>query len=109
VWCLLSFGYWNAFDAASINLSLNSYLDKYLEIIAIFDDSTIPHVSIDEDIVVNDLAQQASGFRSNQEKLYVLKKRMFRFAIPDVSVCSWCTMLESVLLNQVQQNRTFQN
>jgi hypothetical protein len=87
VWCLLSFGYRNAFDAASINLSLNSYLDKYLKIIAIFDDSTIPHVSIDEDIVVNDLAQQVSGFRSNQEKLYVLKKngcsglplQMFRF------------------------------
>jgi hypothetical protein len=38
--------------------------------------------------MMNDLAQQTSGFRSNQEKLYVFKNRMFRFAILDVPVCS---------------------
>jgi hypothetical protein len=42
--------------------SLNAYLDKCLEIIALFDDFTIQHASRDEKIVVNDLAQQASDF-----------------------------------------------
>jgi hypothetical protein len=60
--------------------SLNSYLEKYLEIIPLFDDFTVQHVSGDENIVVNDLAQQALGFRSNQEKFYVLEKL-------DVPVC----------------------
>jgi hypothetical protein len=41
VWCLLSFGYQNAFHATSIRLSLNAYFDKYLKIIATFDDFTI--------------------------------------------------------------------
>jgi hypothetical protein len=38
--------------------SLNLYLDKCLEIIAIFDDFTVQHVSR----VMNDLPQQVSGF-----------------------------------------------
>jgi ribonuclease HI len=42
--------------------SLNEYLNKCLEIIALFDDFTVQHVSRDENTVVNDLAQQASGF-----------------------------------------------
>jgi hypothetical protein len=33
-----------------------------LDIIALFDDFTVQHVSRDENIVVNDLAQQTSGF-----------------------------------------------
>jgi hypothetical protein len=41
VWCLLSFGYWNAFDVASIMFFLNAYFDKWLKIIVIFDDFTI--------------------------------------------------------------------
>jgi hypothetical protein len=53
------------FDTTSIMLSLNAYFDKYLEIIATFDNFTIHHVSRDENTMVNDLAQQASGFRSN--------------------------------------------
>jgi hypothetical protein len=44
------------------NGSLNAYLDKCLKMIALFDDFTVQHVSILENIVVNDLAQQASGF-----------------------------------------------
>jgi len=80
VWCLLSFGYRNVFDAKSIRLSLNAFFDRCLGIIATFDYSTIQHVSIDENTVVNDLTQQASGFRSNRGKLYVLQK-------PDVPVC----------------------
>jgi hypothetical protein len=45
--------------------SLNAYLVKFLEIIALFDNFTVQHVSRDENIVVNDLAQQASGFQLN--------------------------------------------
>jgi hypothetical protein len=48
--------------------------DKCLEIIATFDDFTIQYVFRDENIVVNDLAHQASDFQSNWGKLYVLKK-----------------------------------
>jgi hypothetical protein len=44
------------------NGSLNAYLDKCLKMIALFDDFSIQHVSILENIVVNDLAPQASGF-----------------------------------------------
>jgi hypothetical protein len=49
--------------------TLNAYLDKCLEIIALFDDFTMQHISMgentvvnDENTVVNDLAQQASSF-----------------------------------------------
>jgi hypothetical protein len=42
--------------------SLNAYLDKWLDIIALFDDFTVQHVSRVENIVVNNLAQQAPGF-----------------------------------------------
>jgi ribonuclease HI len=45
--------------------SLNVYLDKCLEIIALFNDFAVQHVSRDENTLVNDLVQQASGFRSN--------------------------------------------
>jgi ribonuclease HI len=45
-----------------LNGSLNAYLDKCLEIIALFDDFTVQHVFRDENTVVNNLAQQASGF-----------------------------------------------
>jgi hypothetical protein len=41
---------------------LNAYLDKCLEIIALFDDFIIQHVSREENTVVNNLVQQASGF-----------------------------------------------
>jgi hypothetical protein len=47
------------------NGSLIAYLDKCLEIIALFDDFTVQHVYRDENTVANDLVQQASGFRSN--------------------------------------------
>jgi hypothetical protein len=60
--------------------SLNAYLDKYLKIIALFNNFTVQHVSRDENMVVNDLAQQTCCLRSNQGKLYVLKKS-------DVPVC----------------------
>jgi hypothetical protein len=53
--------------------SLNPYLDKCLEIITLFDDFTVKHVSRDENTVVNDLAQQALGFRSNRGKFSFLE------------------------------------
>jgi ribonuclease HI len=56
------------------NGSLNAYLDKYLKIIASFNDFTGQLVPRDENTVANDLTQQASGFRSNRGKLYVLEK-----------------------------------
>jgi hypothetical protein len=64
--CLLSFGYQNAFDTASISLSLNAYFNKCLEFFATFNDFTIQHISRDENTMINDLAQQTSGFRSNR-------------------------------------------
>jgi hypothetical protein len=45
--------------------SLNAYLDKCLETITLFDDFSVQYVNRDENTVANDLAQQASGFRSN--------------------------------------------
>jgi ribonuclease HI len=42
--------------------SLNAYFDKCLEIIALFNDFTMQHVSMDGSTVVNNLAQQASSF-----------------------------------------------
>jgi hypothetical protein len=54
--------------------SLNPYLDKCLKIIALFDDFTVQHVSSDENTIANDLAQQASGFRTNQGKFNFLEK-----------------------------------
>jgi hypothetical protein len=62
MWCLLSFGYQNAFNATSIMLSLHGYFDKCLEIIATFNDFIIYHISKDENTVMNDLAQRAAGF-----------------------------------------------
>jgi hypothetical protein len=60
--------------------SLNAYLDKCLEIIALFDDFTLKHVSRDENTLANNLAQQASGFWLNREKFGFLEK-------PNVPVC----------------------
>jgi hypothetical protein len=53
--------------------SLNTYLDKCIEIIALLDDFTVQHVFRVENTVANDLAQQSSGFWSNRGKLYVME------------------------------------
>jgi hypothetical protein len=45
--------------------SLNTYLGKCLEIIALYDDFTVQHVSKDENTVANELVQQALGFLLN--------------------------------------------
>jgi hypothetical protein len=54
--------------------SLNAYIDKCLEIIALFNDFTVQHVFRDENTLVNDLVQQALGFRSNRGKFDFLEK-----------------------------------
>jgi hypothetical protein len=54
--------------------SLNAYLDKCLEIITLFNDFTVQHVSMDENTVANNLAQQASSFQSDHEKFGFLEK-----------------------------------
>jgi hypothetical protein len=54
--------------------SSNAYLDKCLEIISLFNDFIVQHVSRDENTVANDLAQQASSFWSNRGKFDFLKK-----------------------------------
>jgi hypothetical protein len=41
-----------------------------------------------------------------EENLVFWKNQMFQFAKPDSPVFSRCTMQKSVLLNQIQQNRT---
>jgi hypothetical protein len=58
---------------------LNAYLDKCLEIIALFNDFTVQHIFKHKNTVVNILVQQASDFRSNWGKLYVLENWMFQF------------------------------
>jgi hypothetical protein len=55
----------------------------------------VQHVFRDENTVVNDLVQQASSLRTNQGKIGFLEKS-------DVPVC---IVRQSVLLNQIQQNR----
>jgi hypothetical protein len=44
------------------NGSLNAYLDKCLKIIIVFDDFTVQHVSRNKNTLMNDVAQQTSGF-----------------------------------------------
>jgi ribonuclease HI len=60
---------------------LNAYLEKCLEIIIFFDNFIMQHVYRDENIVTNDLVQQASDFQSNRGKFSFLEK-------PDVLVFS---------------------
>jgi ribonuclease HI len=60
--------------------SLTVYLDKCLEIIALFHDFAVQRVSRDENTLVNDLVQQTSCFRSNWGKFNFLEK-------PDVPFC----------------------
>jgi hypothetical protein len=49
-----------------LDRSLNTYLDKCLKIIALFDNFTVQLVSRDENTVVKDLVQQALGFQANR-------------------------------------------
>jgi hypothetical protein len=57
-----------------------------MEIIALFDDFTVQHVSKDENTVF-------------------WKNGMVRFTKLDVPVFSQCAVRQSIMVNQVQQNR----
>jgi ribonuclease HI len=60
--------------------SLNSYLDRCLDIIASFDDFTIVHISREENMRANDLAQQASGYQVNRGMFFMLEKPLLACA-----------------------------
>jgi hypothetical protein len=83
--------------------SLSAYLDKYLETIALFNNFTVQHISRYENTVANDLAEQVSGFLSNQGNCMFWKNWMFWFPKLDGPVFGRCTVLKSILVNPVQQ------
>lgn len=56
--------------------SLNMYLEKCLEIIANLDDFVIKHISREENVLANNLAQQASGYRVSRGKLFMIERPM---------------------------------
>jgi ribonuclease HI len=70
-----------------LDRSLNAYLDKWLEIIA---------------LLMILLYSMFSGMKIQFSR----KNHMFRFAKLDSPVFSRCIVQKSILLNQVQQNRT---
>ena len=63
--------------------SLNKYLEKCLEVIATLDDFTIGHISREENVRANDLAQQASGYQVRRGKLFTIEKPM----LESVTIC----------------------
>jgi hypothetical protein len=80
--------------------SLNAYLDRCLETIALFDDFTVQHVSIDENIVANDLVPASIRFLIESRKIwFFLKNRIFRFAKLVSLIFGRCAEQQSVLLN----------
>jgi ribonuclease HI len=59
-----------------LDRSLNAYLDKCLDIIARFDESSIHHIYRHENSKTNDLAQQASGYNVSNKNFSITKKPM---------------------------------
>jgi ribonuclease HI len=53
--------------------TLNSYLEKCWDIIHSFDEFNIQHISMVENCRANNLAQDASGYRINEENFTTLK------------------------------------
>jgi hypothetical protein len=87
--------------------SLNAYLDKYMEIIALFNDFIVHHVSRDErhrQMIWHNKHQVSDRI---EENLVFWKNKMFRFAKLDSPVFGRCTVWQSILQNQVQQNLMF--
>jgi ribonuclease HI len=56
--------------------SLNAYLDKCLDFIARFDESSIHHIYRHENSKANDLAQQASGYNVSNKNFSITKETM---------------------------------
>jgi ribonuclease HI len=80
--------------------SLNAYLDRCLETIALFDDFTVQHIPMDENIVANDLVPTSIRFLIELRKIwFFLKNRIFRFAKLVSLIFGRCAEQQSVLLN----------
>jgi hypothetical protein len=58
-------------DSQCLDGVLNSYWDKYLDIIKLFDTFSIKHIPREENSWVNQLAQQASGYVVSQGVFWV--------------------------------------
>jgi hypothetical protein len=56
--------------------SLNAYLDKYLEIIARFDEFSIHDIYRHENSRANDLAQQAAGYNVSNKNFSITEEPM---------------------------------
>jgi ribonuclease HI len=56
--------------------SLNAYLDKCVDVIAILDEFSIRHIYRDENSKSNDLAQRASGYNVSNKNFSITKKPM---------------------------------
>jgi ribonuclease HI len=84
--------------------SLNAYLDKCLEIIALFNDFTIHHFSRDENTVVNDLLRKHPISDQIEENSIFWKHRMFQFAKLYSLVFGRRAVRQYVMLDQIQQN-----
>lgn len=65
-------GEFNCFDGL-----LNSYLDRCLDIIKSLDTFTICHISREDNVRANFLAQQASGYHVNRGVFFVINKPAF--------------------------------
>jgi ribonuclease HI len=88
--------------------SLNAYLDKCLEIIALSDYFIVQHISRDENTMTNDLAQKHQVFDQIKENSVSRKNRMFRFTKSDGPIFGRCAVQQSVVWDQVQKSRTVQ-
>ena len=55
------------------NGSLNSYLDRCLDIISTFDEFVIRHIQMEENGQTNALAQQASGYTIVNKYFHIRK------------------------------------
>ncbi len=59
--------------------SLNSYLDRCLDIIASFDNFAIRHIGRHDNSRANDLAQQASGYNVKRGVFLILEELVLDF------------------------------
>jgi ribonuclease HI len=84
-----------------LDVSLNAYLDKCLDVIARFDEFSIHHIYRHENGKANDLAQQASSYNVSKKNFSVTKKPMCAYVqnIKSLSVLGVETGLTGSLVN----------
>lgn len=74
-----------------------------MEIIANLDDFVIKHISREENVLANNLAQQASGYRVSRGKLFMIERPMLEHVkIYVVEPDDWRKPLTSYLENPSQ-------